>query len=157
MLSESLKKATTISNIDFDKIVSPVGQYIRNNPVPPIVRQIRPKATRHFDDDLAAFEREEELLRKTPNTKTPNSEKKRMFKPLPMAEYRSSKVAIEQQMPSSGAGKSLSKAFGITPTVEAKVSILLKYLDFCTEWYGNCLNNRFIFRSMAPLYPPGWV
>ena len=121
LLSESLKKTMTSSNIDFDKIVSPVGQYIRNNPVPPIVRQIRPKATRHFDDDLAAFEREEELLRKTPN-----SEKKRMFKPLPMAEYRSSKVAIEQQMPSSGAGKSLSKAFGITPTVEAKVSILFK-------------------------------
>ena len=25
------------------------------------------------------------------------------------------------------------------------------------QWYSNCLTNRFIFRSKAPLYHPGWV
>jgi hypothetical protein len=110
--SGALKKVAAASN--FDKIVSPVGQYIRATPVPPIVRQIRPKASRHFDDELAAFERDEEALR------TPESEKKRMFKPLPMAEYKTSRIAFEQQIPSSDM-KQLPKAFGIENTVEATV------------------------------------
>ena len=64
------------SGIDMDKVVSPVGQYIRSNPVPPIIRQIRPKATKHFDDDLAAFERDEELCKSPPSL-----QEKRLFKP----------------------------------------------------------------------------
>ena len=28
---------------------------------------------------------------------------------------------------------------------------------FVLRGMANCLTNRFIFRSMAPLYPPGWV
>lgn len=122
-----------------DKIISPVGQYIRSHPVPPIVRQIRPKTTKHFDDDLAAFERDE--LR----CQTPTEEKKRMFKPLPMAEYKSSKVALEQRVQNDKENdmKALPKVFGITPTVEAKVSFLLqiicrfskgKILDYSTRW-----------------------
>ena len=95
---EALAKARLASAVDLNKIVSPVGQYIRSNPVPPIVRQIRPKVTKHFDDDLAAFERDEELCRSTPPSKNSDlSEKKRMFKPLPVAEYKSSKVALEQK------------------------------------------------------------
>ena len=110
-------------NLTPGKVVSPVGQYIRNNPVPPIVRQIRPKATRHFDDDLAAFERDEELCNKQPTL--PLEGNKRQFKPLPMAEYKSSKVALEQKMPSAtDEFKSLPKVFGIAPSVEAKVGIL---------------------------------
>ena len=96
-----------------------MGAYIRSNPAPPIMRQIRPKATKHFDDDLAAFEREEELLR------TPESEKKkRMFKPLPIANYESSKVATLERVtsPNHQKMKALPKVFGITPSVEAKVS-----------------------------------
>ena len=91
------------------------------------MRQIRPKATRHFDDDLAAFEREEELLR------TPESEKKkRMFKPLPMAKYQTSKVALEQQVTSPNrALKALPKVFGIEPSVEAKV--LRKIIPLCSQ------------------------
>ena len=82
------------------------------------MRQIRPKTTKHFDDDLAAFEREEELLRTSPESE----KKKRLFKPLPMAEYKSSRVALEQRVtsPSSGPMKALPK-FGMTPSVEAKV------------------------------------
>ena len=113
----SLKK-TIPSHVDLNKIISPVGAYIRSNPAPPIMRQIRPKATKHFDDDLAAFEREEELLR------TPESEKKkRMFKPLPMANYEASKVATLERVtsPNHQKLKALPKVFGITPSVEAKV------------------------------------
>ena len=123
----TLKKAAIASSIDLNKIVSPVGQYIRSNPVPPIVRQIRPKITKNIDDELAMFERDEELCRNTP---TP--EKKRMFKPLPMAEYRSSKVALEQKMPSTSSDvQSLPKVFGVSPSVEAKVC--LKVFLFCRE------------------------
>ena len=112
-------------NLTPGKVVSPVGQYIRSNPVPPIVRQIRPKATKHFDDDLAAFERDEELCNKQPILPMTMEGNKRQFKPLPMAEYKSSKVALEQKMPSAtDEFKSLPKVFGIAPSVEAKVCIL---------------------------------
>ena len=121
---EALAKARLASAVDLNKIVSPVGQYIRSNPVPPIVRQIRPKVTKHFDDDLAAFERDEELCRSTPPSKNSDlSEKKRMFKPLPVAEYKSSKVALEQKVQGSEEMKSLPKVFGMNPSVEAKVSL----------------------------------
>ena len=118
LIAESLKK-TLPSNVDLNKIVSPVAQYIRSNPAPPIMRQIRPKVTRHFDDDLAAFEREEELLR------TPESEKKkRLFRPLPAAEYQTSQVALQQQVTSPNQHlKALPKVFGVHPTVEAKVAV----------------------------------
>ena len=112
----SLKK-TLPSHLDLNKIVSPVGQYIRSNPAPPIMRQIRPKTTKHFDDDLAAFERKEELLRTPPESE----KKKRLFKPLPMAEYKSSRVALEQRVTSPREPMKALPKFGITPSVEAKV------------------------------------
>lgn len=105
------------SNIDLNKVISPVGQYIRSNPAPPLVRQIRPKATKHFDDELAAFEREEQFCHQE------EVEKKRMFQPLPMKEYKSSRVALEQPVHSGkDEPKPLPKVFGVSPTVEAKVN-----------------------------------
>ena len=130
------------SNVDRGQVVSPVGQYIRNNPAP-IVRQIHPKATRNFEEDLALLDRGDEdktpfkrLFKPLPFTKasrdlvedSPVSDEdrstpvKRLFKPLPMAEYKSSRVALEQQMPSRDDHmRALPKVFGITPSVEAKV------------------------------------
>ena len=116
---ESLKKVAAC-NIDFNKIVSPVGQYIRSNPVPPIIRHVRPKATKDLDDELAAFERDEELC-----VKSPSPEKKRLFKPIPMAEYKSSKVAFEEPVSSGGENfKTLPPKFGMEPTVQATVSFI---------------------------------
>ena len=119
-----LKKVGTSSSVDVRKVNSPVGQYIRSNPVPPIVRQIRPKTTKHFDDDLAAFERDEEIINNQ-QCLIPQIEKtkttKRQFKPLPMATYKSSKVAFEQQMPSAQDELKPLPTFGIAPTVEAKI------------------------------------
>jgi len=119
-----LHKVGTSSSVDVGKVISPVGQYIRSNPVPPIVRQIRPKTTKRFDDDLAAFERDEELCNNqqsvTPQIKKTETNK-RQFKPLPMATYKSSKVAFEQQIPSTQDEMKPLPTFGIAPTVEAKI------------------------------------
>ena len=57
------------SSVDLNKVISPVGQYIRSNPVPPIMRQIRPKNIKGLDDDLAAFERDEEMCKSSPPEK----------------------------------------------------------------------------------------
>lgn len=99
------------------------------------MRQIRPKVTRHFDDDLAAFEREEELLR------TPESEKKkRLFRPLPAAEYQTSQVALQQQVTSPNQHlKALPKVFGVHPTVEAKVSLDRRNVFLGFIYLQNCL------------------
>ena len=52
LFSELLKRVGN-SNVDLGKVISPVGQYIRSNPgQPQLIRQIKPKATKHFDDDL---------------------------------------------------------------------------------------------------------
>merc|ERR1719219_2159885 len=100
-----LRNVITSSNLDLGKVVSPVGQYIKSNPLPPIVRQIRPKVAKV--QDLADFV-----------TEQPIQEKKRYFKPLPMAEYRSSRVALEQQIPSKDDDmKALPKVFGMAPSV----------------------------------------
>ena len=106
-----------MTGINLNHVVSPVGQYIKFNPVPPIVRQIHPKASKHFDDDLAAFERDEELC-KSPS---PMKEPKKMFKPLPMAQYKSSRVALEQQVPSSESEAKPLPKFGLEETVQARV------------------------------------
>ena len=50
---------------------------------------------------------------------------KRQFKPLPMATYKSSKVAFEQQIPSTQDELKPLPTFGIAPTVEAKVCHLI--------------------------------
>ena len=50
---------------------------------------------------------------------------KRQFKPLPMATYKSSKVAFEQQIPSTQDELKPLPTFGIAPTVEAKVCFLI--------------------------------
>merc|ERR1739848_365353 len=107
MKPKSLKKVIMASTVDLAKVVSPVGQYIKSNPLPPIVRQIRPKTAK--DEDMTDFETERPIVME-----------KRMFKPLPFANYRSSSVALEQQMPSKHDDmKALPKAFGMAPSVEA--------------------------------------
>ena len=151
------------SSVDLNKVISPVGQYIRSNPVPPIMRQIRPKNIKgilillfskveHFhgifykfrpgfnfyfikglDDDLAAFERDEEMCKSSPSEKI---EKKRMFKPIPRAEYTSSRVAFEQPVSSPNNGNemaTLPKVFGMAPTVQA--TVILKFKIFF-KFYG---------------------
>lgn len=113
--TDSLKRNFP-SGLDLNKIVSPVGQYIRANPVPPIMRQIRAKPTRHFDDELRAFELEEE--EKENKIEPP----KRIFPPLPFVDYKSSRMALEQELQGNvEPPKLLPKAFGTTNTVEAIV------------------------------------
>ncbi len=119
--TSSLKRDLPAS-VDMQKIISPVAQYIRSNPVPPLVHQIRPKATKHFEDEVEM--QQERLDMRTPPVEseangTPGF--KRMFAPLPVADYRSSRVALEQQLPTEAEPKLLPKAFGTTNTVEAKV------------------------------------
>ena len=95
---------------------------------PQVIRQIRPKATKHFDDDLAAFERDEETCsnQQPVLSQSEGRVKKRQFKPLPMAAYKPSKVAFEQNVPSAkDEFKPLPKVFGMGPTVEAKVILYL--------------------------------
>ena len=95
---------------------------------PQVIRQIRPKATKHFDDDLAAFERDEETCSNQQPilSQSEGRVKKRQFKPLPMAAYKPSKVAFEQNVPSAkDEFKPLPKVFGMGPTVEAKVILYL--------------------------------
>ena len=95
---------------------------------PQVIRQIRPKATKHFDDDLAAFERDEETCsnQQPMLSQSEGRVKKRQFKPLPMAAYKPSKVAFEQNVPSAkDEFKPLPKVFGMGPTVEAKVIFYL--------------------------------
>ena len=124
-----LLKRVGNSNVDLGKVISPVGQYIRSNPgQPQVIRQIRPKATKHFDDDLAAFERDEETCSNQQPilSQSEGRVKKRQFKPLPMAAYKPSKVAFEQNVPSAkDEFKPLPKVFGMGPTVEAKVIFYL--------------------------------
>ena len=123
---ESLKRVAFASSVDLNKVISPVGQYIRSNPVPPIMRQIRPKNIKRLDDDLAAFERDEEMCKTSPAEK----EKKRMFKPIPRAEYTSSRVAFEQPVSSPNNGDemaTLPKVFGMAPTVQA--TVILMFFD----------------------------
>ena len=92
------------------------GHLVRNN--------LSKKATKHFDDDLAAFERDEETCSNQQPilSQSEGRVKKRQFKPLPMAAYKPSKVAFEQNVPSAkDEFKPLPKVFGMGPTVEAKV------------------------------------
>ncbi len=121
-----MKSSGLPGSVDLNQIISPVGQYIRGNPAPPLVRQIRPKTVKHFDEEV-------ELESGSPQDAhgvnaagtSGTTERKRLFAPLPMADYKSSEVMLEQQMPAGSEPKALPKAFGTANTVEAKVKFML--------------------------------
>ena len=129
------------------------------------MRQIRPKMTRHFDEDLAAFEREEELLRTPPGPENCSEKKKRLFRPLPAAEYQTSQVALQQQVTSPNQHlKALPKVFGVQPTVEAKVykqripnvPTSLKLAQKCWQAKHASFAKKFVFCSKKLLFEPFW-
>ena len=129
------------------------------------MRQIRPKMTRHFDEDLAAFEREEELLRTPPGPENCSEKKKRLFRPLPAAEYQTSQVALQQQVTSPNQHlKALPKVFGVQPTVEAKVykqripsvPTSLKSAQKCWQAKRASFAKKFVFCSKKLLFEPFW-
>ena len=103
------------AGIDMKNIVSPVSQYIRANPAPPLMRKIKPKASRFLEEELKVQEDEEEK-------KTPVVEPQRYFAPLPERQYYSTKVALEQRVAPDVEHKELPKAFGTANTVQAVVS-----------------------------------
>ena len=106
-----------------DKIVSPISQYINANPVPPTMKQIRPKTSKFLD-----FEIQEAVSdQNTPSPKTVQATKK-IFAPLPVANYCPSKVSVQIPVAPDNEPKELPRAFGVTNTVQAKVW-LLKWLS----------------------------
>ena len=68
------------------------------------------------EKELMEQEEEEQINRQQP--------KKRYFKPLPEAEYRSSRVALEKEI-ASEEPKDLPKKFWTTSSTEAVVSLFL--------------------------------
>ena len=111
------KKAMGNNNrgvINLKNIVSPVGQYIRSNNTPQIMRNIRPKHSRFLEEELK--DAEEADFQPKPEPK--------YFAPLPEARYHSTKVALEQKLLPEVSHKELPKSFGTVNTVQAVVSIL---------------------------------
>lgn len=100
-----------------DKIISPIAQYINANPVPPLMKHIRPKTSKFLDAEIQESLRDENM----PSPKSTQTPKK-VFAPLPAAKYCSSKVAIQIPVAPDSEPKELPKAFGIANTVQATVS-----------------------------------
>ena len=70
-------------------------------------------------------EREREILNENVTEEEPVRPKKRYFRPLPEAEYRSSRVAIEKEV-SSAEPKELPKKFMTESTTEAVVRVKIQ-------------------------------
>ena len=91
----------------------------------PFVFAFRPKATSDLEPELRALQEFEDREKELLNENVPEEEsvrpKKRYFRPLPEAEYRSSRVAIEKEI-SSAEPKDLPKKFMTESTTEAVVS-----------------------------------
>ena len=100
-----------------DKIVSPISQYINANPVPPTMKHIRPKTSKFLDFEIQDAVNHQN----SPSPKTSQAAKK-IFAPLPAANYCSSKVAVQIPVAPDTELKELPRAFGVTNTVQAKVN-----------------------------------
>jgi hypothetical protein len=89
----------------------------------------RPKTAADFDEEVRALQEFEERERELLADKVPEvaaAPAKRFFKPLPQAEYRSSRVAIEKEVATDDEPKVLPKKFMTATTTEAVVSFLKK-------------------------------
>eukprot|EP00095_Tigriopus_kingsejongensis_P012052 maker-scaffold90_size386344-snap-gene-2.25 protein:Tk12052 transcript:maker-scaffold90_size386344-snap-gene-2.25-mRNA-1 annotation:"pancreas duodenum homeobox protein 1-like" len=102
-------------SIDMRKIVSPVGQYIKRHPVPPLQRQIKPmiksnqKAIEEAMEDAASHKAD------------PERDTEGRFAALPEAVYKSSRIALEKELPEGAKWGELPKSFGKFEDVEAMV------------------------------------
>ena len=106
------------------KIISPVSQYINANPVPPTVKTFRPKVSKFLDSEI-----DEALSEETkPSPAGASSPKKKIFPPLPAAQYCSSKLSVVIPVAPDDIPKELPKAFGIVNSVQGTVS--LYFLQF---------------------------
>ena len=87
----------------------------------------RPKAVTDLDQELAALQEfeefEQEILGEAVPEEASVQPKKRYFRPLPEAEYRSSRVAIEKEVPATEP-KDLPKKFMTESKTEAVVSLV---------------------------------
>ena len=102
-------------SIDLDKIVSPVAQYIRSHPAPPLIRQVKPTKKNKFavEDAISA-----ECHANT------DSGSPAHFSALPEAVYKSSKITREIKTPDFKMNRELPKSFGKVDQVEAVVSYI---------------------------------
>lgn len=112
--SSSSKKLP--SSIDMRKIVSPVGEYIKRHPVPPIQRQIKPLVRSNQRAIAQAIAEEASAGQPSPMPE------QRQYAALPEAVYRSARIALEKPV-ADGArpGIKLPKSFGKVEDVEALV------------------------------------
>ena len=113
------KRNVASSVIDMQKIISPVSQYINANPVPPTVKHIRPKVSKFLDSEI-----DEALSEETkPSPAGASSPKKKIFPPLPAAQYCSSKLSVVIPVAPDDIPKELPKAFGVVNSVQGTVSL----------------------------------
>ena len=90
----------------------------------------RPKGTNNLEQELRAIQEQEERENEISDEKSGQSgalPKRRFFKPLPEAEYRSSRVAIEKEITTDDEPKDLPKKFMTVSSTEGVVSFI--YID----------------------------
>ncbi len=116
-----LKKKVGSSAIRMDRIVSPVAQYIKQHPVPPLIRQVKPGKNRHHDDEVVAAVCAAAAVDDVAHHDDERDGNHR-FAALPEAVYRSSRVAVEKEMRGKKAA-TLPKSFGKQDNVEAMVCV----------------------------------
>ncbi|XP_059096367.1 uncharacterized protein LOC131890929 isoform X2 [Tigriopus californicus] len=113
------------SSIDMRKIVSPVGEYIKRHPVPPIQRQIKPLVRSNQRAIARAIAAEAEAgNHQSPMDQEPMDRQPmdRQFASLPEAVYKSSRIALEKRVADGvRPGMELPKSFGKVDDVEAMV------------------------------------
>ncbi|XP_040578974.1 uncharacterized protein [Lepeophtheirus salmonis] len=108
----SSRRPTT--GIDLSKVVSPVAQYIRSNPVPPLIRNIKPSPY-HAKQVISEVVKETQPLQ--PSCCRLNDKN---FIPLPEANYKPSSLFTEQEIESKVKTLSMS-SFPSTDALEPKI------------------------------------
>ncbi len=116
-----LKKRLLPSAINLDRVVSPVAQYIRRHPAPPLIRQVKPGINRAQADEAVAAAAAAEDENPAPSTGHRNEDDCCDFASLPEAVYRPSRVAVEKSKGGPSTAPALPKSFGKVDNVEAVV------------------------------------
>ena len=114
----------------------------------------RPKITNNLEQELRAIQEQEEKENELSEDKSGQHHqhqgavpKKRFFKPLPEAEYRSSRVAIEKEITTEDEPKDLPKKFMTVSSTEGVVSYNYSYASFFKK------NLRFVQKCKYILTP----
>ncbi len=126
---QHLRRRLLPSAVDMDRVVSPVAQYIRQHPAPPLIRQVKPVRNRHQADEAVAAACAAEDPPEEPERSPPSHH----FAALPEAVYRPSRIAVEKELRGQAAERrrkeaTLPKAFGKVDSVEATVKTKKRHL-----------------------------